>query len=321
MSGTQNGRAELLSPFNPSPTALLDVMSRRLDDSMLREIAEADYGAEADVAERELRRIRETRQITGRIPGILLEVLELSRWSHPEDPKWAPGSTGVRGHIMRGFCCAALLRAAAEPENAEYIPGENQTVAQLVASALVLGPEVQEAAASLLAWRLRSSGIDAEDRPFFAMGLLILAVFMGTDPFREDELNELADWVVREEADARATLGRDGKEGWLLGLTIFNQAHPVWRSLAQGLLAESSKIEIPEVRSKLESIGSKIVRAPKTGSESPASRRAWGCFFSVTNCLGLLWAAATLPIRVLIQSLVWLRRAVTKRRGPNRDSP
>ena len=38
------------------------------------------------------------------------EVLELTRWSRPDDPSWRPGSPGLPGHLQRAFACAVLLR-------------------------------------------------------------------------------------------------------------------------------------------------------------------------------------------------------------------
>src|SRR5262245_2436176 len=106
---------------------------------MLREIASADYGMDADAHLDALLRIRDRGEAPAPMNWEPKEVLELIRWSEPEDPNWRPGGTGIRGHVMRAFVCAALLRAAPEPANHGYFDGENQTIAQLLASALVLG--------------------------------------------------------------------------------------------------------------------------------------------------------------------------------------
>src|SRR5690349_7708020 len=78
------------------------------------------------------------------------EVLELVRWSEPQDAKWSPGGHGVRGHWMRLFACTALVRLA--PSHPDWFDGECNTVAQLLSSAIELGRPIARATASLLAW-------------------------------------------------------------------------------------------------------------------------------------------------------------------------
>src|SRR5215813_1528410 len=132
---------------------------------MLREIAEADYGWKADECFALLLQIWKTGAVASDDFN-LREVLELIRWSEPEDPNWSPGGQGARGHWMRLFACTALVRLA--PSNRDFFDGECSTVAQLVSSAIELGRPVARATASLLAWRfLAYPGAD-DDAPFLA---------------------------------------------------------------------------------------------------------------------------------------------------------
>lgn len=145
---------------------------------MLREIAAADYGMDADEHLTQLRAIK-----NGTIPAPMQwepkEVLELIRWSEPEDPNWSPGSTGRRGHWMRLLACTVLLRAEAEPANEGYFTGEDSTVIQLVDSAIKLGDDVSVAALQFLCWCMQSSGFGDWDRPYFAVVIQILLVWLG----------------------------------------------------------------------------------------------------------------------------------------------
>ena len=145
---------------------------------MLREIAEADYGMDADAHLKALDAIKQ-----GEMPAPMgwepKEVLELIRWSEPEDSTWKPGSTGVRGHWMRLFSCAVLIRAAAEPENDGYFTGEESTIIQLVDSAMKLGQEASLSALRFLCWRMRYRTLDEWDRPYFAVAILLLSVSLG----------------------------------------------------------------------------------------------------------------------------------------------
>jgi hypothetical protein len=166
------------------------------------------------------------------------EVLELVRWSQPEDPEWKPGSTGERGHAMRAFCCAALLRAATEPGNEAHFAGENQTLIQLIESALFLNRGLPEAAANFLTWRLPQLRSDDEERPFFAFGLVALTLLLGQRWLAASQIEELVELVERTEAAVRDPMGvctPDMFEGSFLAATYFNQRHAAWRALAARL--------------------------------------------------------------------------------------
>jgi hypothetical protein len=145
---------------------------------MLREIAAADYGMDADPHLAALRAIK-----AGDVPAPMnwepKEVLELIRWSEPEDPTWTPGSVGTRGHWMRLFSCAVLIRSAAEPESEDYFLGEDSTIIQLVDSAMKLGHESSVAALQFLYWRTRYRELNKWDKPYFAIAILFLSVHLG----------------------------------------------------------------------------------------------------------------------------------------------
>ena len=58
------------------------------------------------------------------------EVLELIRWSEPDDPDWSPGGQGPRGHWMRLFACTVRVRLA--PKYPASFGSECDTLAQLI---------------------------------------------------------------------------------------------------------------------------------------------------------------------------------------------
>src|SRR5215467_1745282 len=100
---------ELLAPLGPSERALMPLFQANIDEEMLREIAEADYGWESDKCYTLLHPML----TSGVVPPDdfnLREVLELIRWSEPEDANWRPGGHGMRGHWMRLFACTGLVR-------------------------------------------------------------------------------------------------------------------------------------------------------------------------------------------------------------------
>jgi hypothetical protein len=152
---------------------------------------------------------------------------------------------------MRLFACAALVRMA--PDHREYVDGECQTVAQMIASAVVLGPPVARAAASVLTWRYLAWPGFEENAAFLAFGILLLAVHLEQSEERAQWLNELAEWVQAEEARARLVAPRC--EPWLLGLTNFNMRHEVWSALALRILARPERPHPEAARESLQLLG------------------------------------------------------------------
>jgi hypothetical protein len=165
--------------IQPSKDALLDLAFQQVDDSMLREIALADYGADAAAHLQALLAIKH-----GQVPAPMKweprEVLELTRYSEPEDPTSKHESDGKRKHWMRLLSCAILIRAASEPENFGYFIAEDYTIIQLVDSALKLGPTTSLAALQFLCWCIEYRNLDDwnQDRPYFAVAIMLLAVLL-----------------------------------------------------------------------------------------------------------------------------------------------
>jgi hypothetical protein len=231
---------QLLAPLHPNESALTPLFQANIDEGMLREIAAADYGWKADECYALLLPVLKTGLVASGDSG-LQEVLELIRWPEPDDPAWSPGGQGPRGHWMRLFACAALVRFALKYKASHG--SECGTVAQLISSAIELGRPVARAAGGLLAWRfLAYPGHDDEDPAFLAFAILLLAAHLERGEDCGQWLKELATWVEDEEARARNGLSRlhsylPHLDEWLLGLTPFRQREAVWRSLAHRILA------------------------------------------------------------------------------------
>src|SRR6266852_3913871 len=100
---------QLLAPLHPDESALTPLFLANFDEAMLREIAAADYGWKADECYALLQPILKAGLVAADDFN-LREVLELIRWSEPEDPAWSPGGQGLRGHWMRLFACTAMVR-------------------------------------------------------------------------------------------------------------------------------------------------------------------------------------------------------------------
>jgi hypothetical protein len=155
---------ELLNRFEPEPEGLLREISLHVDDEMLKEIAAADYGQDVERHLAALRPIHDTSMFPPDMYWYPTEVLELIRWSQPENPDWKPGRTGEFGHWMRAFSCAAVLRATCEPWNYRGDCGFVETTIHLILSLRVLPADLTRLAAGFLSWLMIQVGPEGRDR-------------------------------------------------------------------------------------------------------------------------------------------------------------
>ena len=266
----------LLNHFSPSDAAILEWLKPIIVDSMLRDIAYADFGLDEEEYFAALVPIRDGHKIPDPLPWFPREALNLTRWLEPDDPVWKPdylgpnnemGSGGLiwkpqacgeRGHWIRFFSCAVLLKAADDVESQDYITEENDTLIQFIASALWLGSDAVDHALRLVCWRTLRMSSDNEEYPFFAMAILLLRMTQFEKGSNAKELQMLADWVIAEEARTRIGLWRVESEEWLLGLTNFDQRHNIWRKVISDVLLDSSKRLPKPTAFKLREIAERI---------------------------------------------------------------
>ncbi|HWB10769.1 MAG TPA: hypothetical protein VG826_16180 [Pirellulales bacterium] len=239
--------AALVSAFPASNYRLLDVARRAVNDSMLRMIAEADYGTGADECLAELRSIRDT----GVLPLTLRswEVLTLSAFSPPDGLDREPGGSGERADRTAAFAGAVVLRGQFEgcgggsPETA---------LARCLASARLLGEEMNRAIGGFLTWAIPLTG-DA-DCGLFKLGLLVIAARVLSDQSTEPILGEAAAWVLAEEAGSRPSAFErpPAPVGWQQGF---------WRPLGAELIDRAARIQTKTVYDDLLLLGQFVLEA------------------------------------------------------------
>jgi hypothetical protein len=249
---------------------LLRLVSPRIDDRMLREIAAADYGRDVDEHFAPLRRLRDDGVIPCPLAWEPREVLELIRWSEPDDPEWGPGGHGVRGHWMRLFACTALLRTEFDPANIEArADGQNQTLAALLMSVRALDAKLDRPACGLVGWLVevlsaevrRCGGVPADDLAFFGVGLL-WTIVRAQVTMEDAKLVDICHWIAACEAQANtgAHAGYGLPQGpWLLSTTHFNLNHAKWRRIGDDLGTAELAGRSAEARDWVRLIGSLIV--------------------------------------------------------------
>jgi hypothetical protein len=191
--------AELLNKFEPDRDVLLRAISAHVTDEMLECISLADYGSDAAEHLVALRVLRETGGFPEQSGWIPMEVLQLIRWSEPENPEWKPGRTGEFGHWMRAFSCAAILRAEHAPWNYYYNEGSTCcTSVQLILSLEALPIDLKREAAQDFAWLILKSDPEGKNESIREYGVALLWFALQLEPAVSDEdLLAMAQWLVR----------------------------------------------------------------------------------------------------------------------------
>jgi hypothetical protein len=213
----------------PDASGLLRLLSALVDDAMLQDIAEADYGNDRDRHLARLMIIRDKGVIPSPLQWHPQEVLELIRWSEPDNPDWKPGQMGVAGHIMRAFCCATLLVAAG---NGEEMLGISDTLIQLIGSLAALGLDNELPAGQMLAWLVPalSAGRHGANEQALACFAFIMLLIRRKPPPDEDTVLAACRWfelICRHHCD---WLGQHH------GQKFVELTAPDWRNL--GMLDE-----------------------------------------------------------------------------------
>lgn len=253
--------SEIVKAFPPLDRALLGTMCRQIEDSMLREIAKADYGHKAEEHFAALRRIRDGYSVPQPMEWIPHEVLSLVQWTDPENTARNPTRTGERGHRIRAFACATLLWA-------DVIGGcsddENQKLASLVDSSMVLDYDVKAALAGFVTWRIGKLDVHSANQPFYFVALLVLCILLQKRKKLKDEvLGEVAEIAIMTEARVREAQCESGyiprSSRWLFGLTFYDMRNDLWKSFATFIIQASDSMKSKESAKKLRNLGQLIL--------------------------------------------------------------
>ena len=232
--------------FPPSGISLLKNLCGQMSDGMLHEIASCDYDVNTPENLGSLKKIRRTLELESRLQWIPKEVLELTRWSEPDEMR--PNcSHGHQGHLIRAFCCVVLLVAGNDTANDDYIDGENQTLAQAIESCLYLGAGQCQELGELLTWRYPTLH-DYDTFPMFAIfALMVLALNIHTDKISPDQTASLVDQLATEQERLKGT----DDDPWIfwnrkyrssfLGMENFDQKHRKWLYFASQILSDYPK--------------------------------------------------------------------------------
>jgi hypothetical protein len=252
---------ELLNHFEPEPDGLLREISKNIDDEMLEWISAANYALDADKHLVALRQLRDTGTFPDELHWFPMEVLELIRWSEPEDPAWKPGGTGEFGHCMRAFSCAAILRAEHEPYNYSYNDGSTDaTVIQLILSLCALSVDFNSQALKHFSWLLLHSKPEGrnDQARVYGMGLLWFALQLDP-PMPDATLLSLAQWVARRAHELNWRPSSEGRSG-LREMVLDCQKGRAWELLGCELSNLDLSQRTPDLQVWVQMIGEQLVR-------------------------------------------------------------
>ena len=213
------------------PSHLFDVLRSKIDRATLADIAENEpwegYDATADA-------ILVSFGATGRIPHPLSfqprNELEVERYGRGPD------------HLRRAFACAILCIDVAGPSPGDSDGGNDETsIPALLESCIALGPDAVDGALGLfVAMADAYPKVDQNYKLLFAeLGMVLAAAW------RDPSDPRLAPVITRLIADGHRVAAaqkkprKRGDQRWLLGLTLFDMQHDLWRSLAKTILAHS----------------------------------------------------------------------------------
>jgi len=252
--------AELLNKFEPDGDALLRAISAHVTDEMLECIARADYGDRRDEHYAALLQVRDAGTFPDDFGWVPMEVLQLIRWSEPENPEWKPGRTGEFGHWMRAFSCAAILRAEHEPWGYHYNDSSTDSTAiQLVLSLEALAFDLKREAARDFAWLILKTDPEGTNCSIREYGVALLWFALHLEPaIADDSLISLAEWIARR-ADELKWDPRFAEFSGLKGMVIGCQKRASWEAFGVKLAQFDLSGRSPDLQTWVELISEQLV--------------------------------------------------------------
>lgn len=183
------------------------------------------------------------------------EVLELIGYSQPGDSAWEPGGKGFRGHWMRAFACAALLRIFGAENEGSFLRGG--LVIQLMDSLHALDVGLERETASLLAWIIAGLAEQGDDKlPFLGVALL-WAALQPAVATSDDVIAGLCEWTsaVEDHFVDKRWVRSYGDAGWLLSGVSRSMYANAWREFGDRLRGLDLSARGPEVQNWVRLIG------------------------------------------------------------------
>ncbi len=158
--------SEIVERYPPDRFVLFDLLRSQVPDSLLKSIAQADYGNDVREHIEALKRVRSREGEDQRLDWHPREVLELVRWGAPAE--WPAHDR----HLATSFCACALIVIPWEASNEGFL--EADSVGALLTAVPELDPELIVPLIKLLVELLVHSEPWDEDYLYVAFGCIYL---------------------------------------------------------------------------------------------------------------------------------------------------
>ncbi|MDR3425449.1 MAG: hypothetical protein P4M13_10335 [Alphaproteobacteria bacterium] len=246
-----------------SERSLFDYLCCKINPKIdLVKISEADYGMDAKEHYEKLFQIYSTGEMPRPLTWNPREVLELTKWSQPDDPKWKPGTYGERDHLQRAFSCCVLL-VCADDYSHEY----SDLISRLIESCLVWGRDSLPLLEELILWKLLKKA-DNEEYSFCALGYLLTYCLRRKKKDKDEAfLSELFRWFIEcanlaaQSSDFSSCSPKYVGSSWLFASTPFEQSFDVWRSMIRKALFLQEENFPLSLRKEAKDLGEKLIAA------------------------------------------------------------
>lgn len=212
----------------PDETALLDVLRSRISRLMLEELAANDYGEEVSGHLKAIEEQISSTPTLGDLGWRPREVLELERWSQPDEVGKTEDDYRA-AHVKRLFACTILLRNAGHmspspvrlSEDDYFLETSAASVIRALRSAVALGALCYRPALAFNMWLYEAQPY-SRLRPFVALSAALLGIAMTESDAEFGSETRLLSWVDQVEESCRIALGTDiGSDRWMIGLNTY----------------------------------------------------------------------------------------------------
>lgn len=180
--------AALVERYPPDRFELFDALGSQVSDELLKRIAQADYGQEVQKHFAGLKRVRAKVGLGKRLDWHPREVLELVRWSSPNE--WPTDDR----HLATAFCACALIVVPWDGSDEGFL--EADSTGALLATVPQLDRDLVVPLLKLLIEMLVHAEPWEEDYLYVALGLVFLLYRMG-DP----DWVQLGEWFAKIERE------------------------------------------------------------------------------------------------------------------------
>jgi len=156
---------QFLKTLSPSEIPLFNMLCDFMDDEMLMNIAQADYGYEADYCFSALKTIIKSKKMLDKTEFQVKEVLSLTSFSRSKTQK---------DHLIRAFSCSCLLIGNIIDKDFDFGGNNENSYIQLVESITMLDKKFHQPAIQFLTWYVVKQSYKSEYQIFT---LLLLMLF------------------------------------------------------------------------------------------------------------------------------------------------